>query len=266
MRPALHALAALCLAAGAARADDGLVRIDTRPGVRVGYWMMERPKASATVVLLPGGEGGIGLKDGALHSTNFLVRERDRFAAAGFNVAIVGKPSDRGDLDLAFRAGPAHVEDLRRVVGELRARYGKPVWLVGTSRGTVSAAAAAIALGDAIAGVVLTSSITAPDVPEAVENLPLAKVRVPVLVVHHRKDACRDTPAAQAPRIVEALTQASVKKLLVVDGGSGARGGYCQPLHWHGFIGMEQETVDAIADFIRDRHPEPAARGPSPDS
>jgi len=118
----------------------------------------------------------------------------------------------------------------------------------------------------AIAGVVLTSSIIAPDVPEAVENLPLAKIRVPVLVVHHRKDACRDTPAAQAPRIVEALTQASVKKLLVVDGGSGARGGYCQPLHWHGFIGMEQETVDAIADFIRDRHPEPAARGPSPDS
>jgi pimeloyl-ACP methyl ester carboxylesterase len=259
-------LAAVCLAAGIASADDGLVRIDTRPGVKVGYWMMERPQAAATLVLLPGGEGGIGLKDGAPHSTNFLVRERDRFAAAGFNVAIVGKPSDREDLDLAFRAGPEHVEDLRHVVAALHARYGKPVWLVGTSRGTVSAVAAAIALGDAIAGVVLTSSITAPYVPQAVQHLPLAKIRVPVLVVHHRKDVCPETPALQAPRILEGLTQAPAKKLLVLDGGSGARGGYCQPLHWHGFIGMEQETVDAIADFIRDRRPEPAARGPSPDS
>ena len=266
MRRSLRALAAVCLAAGIASAADGLVRIDTRPGVKVGYWMMERPNASATLVLLPGGEGGIGLRNGAPHSANFLVRERDRFAAAGFNVAIVGKPSDRDDLDLAFRAGPEHVEDLRRVVEALRARYGKPVWLVGTSRGTVSAAAAAAALGDAIAGVVLTSSITARNVPQAVENLPLAKIRVPVLVVHHRKDACRDTPAFEAPRIVEGLTNAPAKKLLVMDGGSGARGGYCQPLHWHGFIGMEQETVDAIADFIRDRRPEPAARGPSPDS
>jgi pimeloyl-ACP methyl ester carboxylesterase len=257
VRGAIAALAGACLASVAAFADDGLVRIDTRPGVKVGYWMMERPKAAATLVLLPGGEGGIGLKDGALHSTNFLVRERDRFAAAGFNVAIVGKPSDRDDLDLAFRAGPEHVEDLRRVVEALHARYGKPVWLVGTSRGTVSAAAAAIALGDAIAGVVLTSSITAPHVPQAVENLPLAKIRVPVLVVHHRKDACPDTPALQAPRIVEGLANAPAKKLVLMDGGHGARGGHCQPLHWHGFIGVEQETVDAIADFIRDRRPEP---------
>lgn len=264
------ALAAATLVAGAAaRADDGLVRIDTRPGVRVAYWMMERPNAAATLVLLPGGEGGIGLKDGVPRSTNFLVRERERFAAAGFNVAIVAKPTDRADLDLAFRAGPRHVEDLRHVVEALRARYGKPVWLVGTSRGTVSAAAAAIALGDAVAGVVLTSSITAPGEPQAVENLPLAKIRVPVLVVHHRRDACRATPPSEAARIVEGLTHAPVKKLLLVDGGSGARGGYCQPLHWHGFIGMEQQAVDAIADFIRDRRPEPARtfpRGPSPDS
>jgi hypothetical protein len=33
---------------------------DTRPGIRVGYWLMERPGATATVMLLPGGEGGIG--------------------------------------------------------------------------------------------------------------------------------------------------------------------------------------------------------------
>jgi len=254
------------LASTGALGAGHMVSIDTRPGVRVGCWMMERPDAVAAVVLLPGGAGSIGMKGGVPTSTNFLVRSRGMFAAAGFDVAIVGKPSDRDDLDLAFRAGPEHVQDLKRVVERVRADTGKPVWLVGTSRGTVSAAAAAIALGPAIDGVVLTSSITDPALPQSVQNLDLARIRVPVLVLHHKRDACRATPPEQAPRIVEGLANASAKRLVMVDGGSGAHGGWCQPMHWHGYIGMEQQAVDAIADFIRDRRPEPPARAPSPDS
>ncbi len=89
------------------------------------------------------------------------------------------------------------------------------------------------------------------------QNLDLARIRVPVLVLHHKRDACRATPPEQAPRIVEALANASAKRLVMVDGGSGAHGGWCERMHWHGFIGMEQQAVDAIADFIRDRRPEP---------
>src|SRR6185437_10382299 len=159
VRRARAVLVFAALLATAALADDGLVVIPTRPGVKVGYWMMERPGAVATLLLLPGGEGGIGMRGGRPASTNFLVRSRDLFAARGFNVAIVGKPTDHDDLDEVFRATPSHVEDIGRVVEKLHAQYGKPVWLVGTSRGTISAAAAAIGLGDAIAGVVLTSSI-----------------------------------------------------------------------------------------------------------
>ena len=249
-------LAALALAACAgalAAAADHYVTIDSRPGVRVGYWLMQRPNASATLVLLPGGKGGIGLKDGVPTSENFLVRTRERFADAGFNVAIVGRPSDHADLDLVFRTSPEHVEDLRVVVEHLRSELGKPVWLVGTSRGTTSAAAAAIALGEAIAGVVLTSSITEPGTPGAVENMPLERIRVPVLVVHHRRDACRLTPPDEAQRIVGGLTQSPRAKLLMVDGGSGARGSPCEALHWHGYIGMEDEVADAMIDFIRNR-------------
>src|SRR5450631_3219849 len=138
---ALLALASLPLAAA-----DRLVALETRPGVRTAYWLMERPGAMATVMLLPGGEGGIGMKEGVPTSQNFLVRSRDLFAAAGFNVAIVGKPSDRTDLDPGFRAGSDHVVDLRHIAEKLRKEFGKPVWLVGTSLGTISAAATAIAM------------------------------------------------------------------------------------------------------------------------
>jgi pimeloyl-ACP methyl ester carboxylesterase len=244
--------ATLPAASAAAWAGDHLVGIATRPGVKVGYWWMERPDAKATLVLLPGGAGGIGLKGGVPASSNFLVRSRDLFAAAGFDVAIVGRPSDRKDLDLAFRASAPHVEDLRRVVERVRAVAGKPVWLVGTSRGTVSAAAAAIALGRSIDGVVLTSSITGPFEPHAVQRLALDRIVVPVLVVHHELDECPATPPAGAAEIVAGLAHAPARKLLLVEGGGPAYGPRCEPMHWHGFPGREQEVADAIAAFVRD--------------
>lgn len=245
-------LGGLVMVAGAAQAADRLVNIDTRPGVQVGYWLMERDGATATVLLLPGGKGAIGMKNGVPTSDNFLVRSRDKFAAAGFNVAVLGRPSDREDLDLAYRTGADHMEDLRRVTERLKRDLGKPVWLVGTSRGTTSAAAGAVALGTGIDGLVLTSSITDARLPSAVQNLALNEVRVPVLVLHHRYDACRSTPPGLAPRIVEGLANAPAKRLAIVEGGSGAYGDPCEPMHWHGFIGMEQQAVDEIARFIRD--------------
>ena len=68
---------AFCIPSEAAA--DRLVNIDTRPGVRIGYWWMERPDATATLVLLPGGKGvAIGIVGPT--SDNFLVRNRERFA------------------------------------------------------------------------------------------------------------------------------------------------------------------------------------------
>ena len=52
------------------------------------------------------------MRDGRPQSGNFLVRSRDLFAAEGFNVAIVGRPSDVADMDTGFRAGAAHMQDL----------------------------------------------------------------------------------------------------------------------------------------------------------
>jgi pimeloyl-ACP methyl ester carboxylesterase len=247
------AIALLALASLPVAAADRLVSVETRPGVRVAYWWMERPDATATVMLLPGGEGGIGMKDGVPRSQNFLVRSRDLFAAAGYNVAIVGKPSDRTDLDPGFRASSDHVADLRRIADKLRNDFGKPVWLVGTSLGTISAAATAIAMDPGeIAGIVLSSSRTGGNYP-TVPGLALSKIRVPVLVVHHRDDACPSCNPREAPRIVEALTNAPVKKFILLTGGGGASGPPCEALHYHGYIGMEKEAVETITAWMKDQ-------------
>jgi pimeloyl-ACP methyl ester carboxylesterase len=236
-------------------AEDKLIKLDTRPGVSVTVYTMKRDGAAATVVLLPGGGGGIGLKDGVPTSDNFLVRSRDHFAAHGFNVAVVSRPTDK-ELDYEFRVSPAHIEDLRQVVEYLKTDTGLPVWLVGTSRGTVSAAAAAITFGnEKLAGLALTSSVTSNKRTGAVPEQKLEAIRIPVLVLHHEKDACSVTFPRGARWIIDGLRNAPVKKLIMVSGGAGASGDPCEPLHWHGFIGMEKEAVGLIADWIKNPKP-----------
>lgn len=253
-RAAIIAMLGLALhpAWAAFAAGDKLVKIDTRPGVTVSFWYMKRPGASATVVLLPGGAGGIGFKDGAPQSNNFLTRSRDLFAANGFNVAVVGKPTDTEDLDFNFRISRQHMEDLSKVVTYLKQDTRSPIWLIGTSMGTISAAAAAIDFGsDQLAGIVLTSSITRFDKTGAVPRQPLERIRIPVLVMHHEQDACSICRPHEVPYIMKGLTQAPIKKQIMVKGGSGAHGDPCGALHWHGYIGMEQEAVHLISDWIK---------------
>lgn len=248
-----HAFALLALAASTAAAD-GLVSLETRSGVSVEYWAMPRQDASATLVLIPGGSGGLGIpkRGGGPASENFLIRSRDLFADAGFNVVIMGRPSDRQELEAEFRAGPEHAQDLRLLVERVGKEFGKPVWLVGTSRGTISAAAATIAMPPgALAGLVLTSSVTQGRNTVPVPSLALQEIRVPVLVLHHRKDECRICPPERAERIVAGLKNAPVRSLQLVDGGSGAHGNPCDGMHWHGYVGMEKEAVAAITSWIR---------------
>lgn len=251
----MQRIAALLVAACACQvlAEGNLERIPTRPGVATSVFREAVPDAKATVLLFPGGNGGMGLiKNGRPSSGNFLVRSMPHFLANGLNVAVFGLPSDRTGLDPAHRLSQEHAADVREVVAVLHKRSGQPVWLVGTSRGTVSTAAAAIALRDSpIAGIVLTSSMTNYREEGALPRLDLAAIRVPALVVHHEKDECVATRPHEAPLIIDGLRNAPARKLVLAKGGSNPSGDPCGAFHWHGFIGMEREAVDEIAAFIR---------------
>lgn len=73
---------------------------------------------------------------------------------------------------------------------------------------------------------------------------------LPVLVLHHARDACALCRPADVPYLLRSLKNAPVKKLLMLDGGGEPQGAACEALHWHGFIGMEKQAVDAIAAWI----------------
>ena len=116
------------------------------------------------------------------------MRTRQRFADEDLLVAVLDSPSDRTSL-WNFRTTADHAADLRTVIAALREVAGVPVWLVGTSMGTLSAASAAARLRQGGPdGIVLTSSVSEISrmSGESVRHVVLGDIRVPVLIVHHR--------------------------------------------------------------------------------
>src|SRR5262249_54232236 len=150
-----------------ARALDEQIRTIPTRAVVTESFVLIHPSGPpvASLVLFMGGRGALGLQRGPLtgRNTNFLVRTRQRFADKGFLVAVLDVPSDRTSQALVgFRTGPEHATDVRALIAALRAEGRVPVWLVGTSMGSVSAASVAARLTDGGPdGIVLTSSVMA---------------------------------------------------------------------------------------------------------
>lgn len=233
------------------------VDVPTRPGVSQRFLFLTPDNPKAAVVLFAGGQGGLQIgRDGALGwgKGNFLVRSRDLFLAKGLLVAVVDAPSDRQRVPYlaGFRQTREHAGDVKAVIAWLRRQAAVPVWLVGTSRGTQSAAYVATELSPADGGpdgIVLTSSILRDDRGRAVPEMPLDRVAVPTLVVHHRQDGCALCAFADVPRLMARLTSARSKALLAFDGGMN-EGDPCDAFAYHGFNGLEREVVSKIVEWI----------------
>lgn len=259
----LFALAVCGLAAvSSAFAQTAEVRdLPTRAGVQQRI-LVVRPAAapSSVLVLLSGAGGRLGIYDnGSIrYERNFLVRSRALFVDRGHAVVLVDTPSDRNELRGDFRETAEHAQDLGAVVEWARQAFGKPVWVVGTSRGTHSAATAGVRLAGAAApdGIVLSSTILdssrfGSSNARPVQEMGVEKLRVPVFVVHHAEDACQVCPPARLPELMARLP-AGLAELRTYSGGR-SEGAPCDALAHHGFHGIEERVVSDISAWIAAR-------------
>ena len=151
-----------------------------------------------------------------------------------------------------FRTSPEHVTDIDAVIDYLQKKADVPVWLIGTSRGTESAAHISINTSKKIGGVVLTASVTeSNDKGKPVTRMKLDAIRVPVMVVSHKKDECRVTPPSGAKRIKSKLKNAPAVEVKYYSGGQRPESRPCQSKSQHGFFGIEEEVVSDIAQFVK---------------
>jgi len=235
--------------------QERFLNLPTREGVTVPTWVISPRPAQASVVLFAGGGGKLKIsEDGIRKRGNFLIRSRDLFAEQGFVVLIPDVPSDQGDLR-SFRIGEDHAYDVKAMIAWLRQHNpGKPVWLIGTSRGVLSVAsvAAKISSEQGPDGIILSASVTRPSNAgaDSLQDVELEKIMVPTLLVHHEQDECYVTPFEDIPELFNDFKQVKSKQIKSYRGGENL-GHECRSKSYHGFKGIEGAVVNDVSDWIR---------------
>jgi predicted esterase len=251
---ALAVIAATRCFVNAPASADEIIALSSRSGVTQTVLLWQPSPSDPQVVLLvfPGGGGNIGFEttDGKVvaRTAYLFSRQRDLLARAEVAVAVITAPSDQPDMDSEFRRSARHFEDVTAVVRDLTSRYPKArLVLLGHSRGTVSAAYVAQALGNRIAAVVLMSGFYDRDPRRGVglSEFNFDALKTPLLIVHHVKDMCPTNLFGPAQKLTERFPA------IVVDGPDETRPDQpCAPGTNHWFARREKETIDQVFNWI----------------
>ena len=235
-------------------AQAELLQVPTGRGDTVPVYWDKVEGATATVFLFNGGKGFVPFNNaGKPRGNNFLLRSYPLFAAMKVNVVVVGTREAVAEMPDEYRVNE-HPADIRAIAKVIKEKSDAPIWLVGTSRGTVSVVAAANVDTERLyAGIVLTSSFVEPKNPYTVVRQNVDKIKVPVFVYHHAEDGCRATKPSDAEWAASRFSNSSIRSFMKVSGGSEPTGDPCEAKHYHGFIGMEERAVSDIVGWIN--HP-----------
>jgi hypothetical protein len=150
------------------------------------------------VVFFPGAEGRVRAARSGKSEHNAQGRPSSMgLMAERFGVAVaVGLPSDQADgISTAWRTSDAHLVDALAVIDSVSKAFPQArLTLVGMSNGGRSVthvASALVARGTPnlkLSAVVVMSSM--PEAINAAVMKPIVEAKVPVLVMHHKRDSC----------------------------------------------------------------------------
>ncbi|WP_043743348.1 hypothetical protein [Paramagnetospirillum magneticum] len=216
-------------------------------------FLWESPHPKAVLIMIPGGEGHIGLQPGktdlgGIYSRVFKPLSEPAQSSGNLHVVIFGSPYAL-PTDPVFptsRISSDHQRRIESVVRFYRQRFGMPAWLQGHSNGAISVAEFIRTHRDLVAGAILSSSRVGVKVG--------ADVGLPILFLHHRRDACSKANPAADVDIYESLRAAGKTDVdfAWVDGGTAGRGDVCHA-GYHMFLGSEEDAYRAVDRFIAGR-------------
>ena len=215
--------------------------------------------AKALIVLIAGGQLTAGITGTGNTLTgaggNFLVRSAHLFAAQGYRVVTIDRPSDALDYTGgltngwaydSYRISTEHAVDLSQIINAVN-NTNLPVVIAGTSRGSISAVKQH-QLGSLLAiSAPLTSGGNGSPIGSA--NVSPAGVSEPVHVSWHVLDGCSVTTPANAVSLMRDLPDAAGVE---ISGGfaSASSTSECNADHYHGFPGIESCAVKQATDWI----------------
>jgi hypothetical protein len=217
-----------------------------------------RRETKGIIVMFPGGTGEIDIeKSGQVkNAKNFVVRSDDLWRDRGYGIVLVDAldhQSMRGQ-----RSSAAYAEVTKKIMEFAHRQANVPVWVLGTSQGSIAAMnAASHAGGTQLIGLILTESVAIlGGSHETVFDAHPDDVRVPSLVVANSDDRCKVAPPSMAQSIAQAIRLAPAT-VLTVSGGTQRTQDDCGSLTPHGYYGIEEKVVDGIVDWMRKTQNQP---------
>jgi dienelactone hydrolase len=207
----------------------------------------EDPKA--VLLVIPGGNGVINLKiqDGKIRHDlqyNLFIRSAVMLHERSIGLAMPDVPSDRSKgVNVTFRKGREHTEDLKAVLKDLRIRYKRSkIYFATSGNGGISALFSAGNLGMDLDGVILAGADTS-----QLHAYDHSAVKTPVLMIHHREDSCDSSPIIEAREIAEKYSFA----LFPFSGGEPDKDkNPCAFRTKHGLFGLDVKAVATVVDWI----------------
>ncbi len=204
------------------------------------------------IVMFPGGTGEIEIeKSGRVkNAKNFVVRSDDLWHDRGYGIVLVDAldhQSMRGQ-----RSSAEYAEVTKKIIEFAHRQANVPVWVLGTSQGSIAAMNAASHAGRTqLAGLILTESVSIfGGSHETVFDAHPDDVRAPTLVVANADDKCKVAPPSMAQSIAQSIRHAPTT-VLTVSGGTQRTQDDCGSLTPHGYYGNEEKVVDGIVDWMQ---------------
>lgn len=222
------------------------VDIPSAHGVPTRVLVSPSDTTKATVLLFIGGGGRVRIgDDGRTDHVHTFVRSFGLWHAYGVQAVLIDSPFDLGNaLKGHKRASKEHLDRVSDVVRYFHAMSDRPIWIFGHSMGTSTVAA--FLSSDRLEVPLLTGYIVAGT--HKGETIP-ASIKLPVLGIHHKREACPSTPISATEVIIKSRSSDTPSALVLLDGGND-QGDRCQAMAYHGFNGIEPELIKTAAEFI----------------
>ena len=210
--------------------------------------------SKATLIMIPGGEGHIGLSLdkadlGGFYGNTLKPLSNPNITSGIFNVVIFDSPTflAPGNFYPTSRATTDHLLRIENVVQFYKEKFNKPIWLMGHSNGAVSVTEFYKYLQKThkeklISGIIYSSGRNG-----ASFN---SDTNLPVLFLAHEKDGCPKSANSNSLEVYKELKKSGKQKMEYVLLKSGeseskepCRSGY------HMFFNAHEEAYKAIDNF-----------------
>ncbi len=224
------------------------------------YW--ESSDAKATLVLIPGGAGHLGLnptrKDPSNSFYQALKKLTDTTAGnPGINVVLFDSPSQLDSNPRGYPSSRATADHLSRISGVIRfykQKTGKPVWLMGHSNGAVSITEF-LRYNDPerapsqISGLIVSGA-------RKVAYFEERPIGMPVLFLHHERDGCANADPRASVQNFEQVkkTNTSVTEFRFLKSGEPESSSPCAS-GYHMYYGADIEMNEVLRNFILSNSP-----------